>query len=110
MKISSRVLLTVSLLMFAVACSKQGQGDRCNISNASNDCEDNLYCLPPQGGGQFGSCDPAADDQLICMPYRCCPQFPSVPTDPRCDGYSNVLPTGTETGTGGSDAGSDAGQ
>lgn len=106
MTIRKFVSLAVSVLLFAAACSKQGQGDRCNSSNASNDCEDGLVCQEPLGGVQICDPDPAAPAEYNCQPWRCCPTFGVAPSDARCIGYNTnpqLLPSG-------SDAGDDAGQ
>ncbi len=101
-----KLISLVSLVLFAVACSKQGEGERCNIINNSQDCEDGLTCLPPSGNDV---CE-TANATYNCKPYRCCPQPQQGQpiTDNRCVGYGNsIVPI---TGTGGSSAGgSDAG-
>jgi len=109
MTIRKFVSLTVSVLFFAVACSRQGQGERCAADNAnlSNDCEDGLVCQGPLGA--VIPCDPNPNSQYKnqqndCAPWRCCPPAGVAYSDNRCFGYGTPPPV---TGTGGSDAGTD---
>ncbi len=104
MTIRKFVSVTVSVLFFAVACSKQGQGERCNTSNGSNDCDDGLVCEEPLGSG-FETCGVNPDKQQEnCKPDRCCPPAGVAFSDSRCFGYGTPPPN---TGTGGSDGGTD---
>ncbi len=101
MTIPRLVSLTVSIVVLALACSKQGEGERCVLTNGNQDCDDNLTCMEPVAAAA-DICDPRLANQNNCMPYRCCYPAPQVPTDSRCIGYSTPLPVST---TGGSDAG-----
>jgi hypothetical protein len=98
MAIRKLVSFTVSLVFLAIACSKQGEGERCTSSNGSLDCEDGLICMAPASAD---NCE-ANLVSSSCKPYRCCPQVGNVPSDNRCLGYSVAGPV---FGTGGADAG-----
>jgi hypothetical protein len=100
---------TVSCLVFAAACSKQGEGERCNSSNLSNDCEDGLLCEQPQVTANI--CDPTSTEegQYNCVPYRCCPSPGTPPSDSRCLGYSVAAPITSTAGGSGSVGGGSTG-
>ncbi len=104
MTIRKFVSLTVSVLFFAIACSRQGQGERCNISNGNNDCDSDLECEVPLGSVTICGVDFTNSQQEDCQPYRCCPPAGISASDSRCNGYGTLPPA---TGTGGSDAGAD---
>lgn len=55
------------------ACSNYGEGERCELANNNDDCEDGLQCTPPS----------ALLDAFNKSP-RCCPLDQSRATDPRC--------------------------
>ncbi len=96
------VSVTVSVVALAFACSKQGMGERCLISNGNQDCEDGLECQQP--ANETNICNPEpqnAKAQNNCSPYRCCNPAGEIQTDSRCQGYTT--PSSTETG--GADAG-----
>lgn len=100
-----KLISLVTLVVFAFACSKQGEGDRCASSNGDQDCDDGLTCQAPAGGRN--ECLNPTSDAIDCLPTRCCYPAPQVPTDSRCIGYSVAAPT---IATGGSNAaGSSAG-
>jgi hypothetical protein len=83
------VLSCGSLLALATACSKQGEGERCDLNKAGDsDCEDGLQCT------RVGSAD------------RCCPPEGAQISDDRCDRTSNPSGTaGTSGQTGGGSGG-----
>lgn len=93
-KLASLVLLVT----IAFGCSKQGEGERCNPTNADQDCEDGLVCLTSGGI----TCDPLSGNDYNCKPHRCCPQVGSAFSDSRCIGYTVREVT---AGTGGSNSG-----
>jgi hypothetical protein len=73
MMISRFSLLTMTLLTFALACSKQGEGDRCSRLNGSNDCDNGLTCVGPTSGSGSDACQDPLKDTTNCQPYLCCP-------------------------------------
>jgi len=83
------VLSCGSLLALATACSKQGEGERCDLNKAGDsDCEDGLQCT------RVGSAD------------RCCPPEGAQSSDDRCDRTRNPSGTaGTSGQTGGGSGG-----
>lgn len=74
-----------------VACSKQSEGDRCEVLNGDADCESGLVCTSAR--------DLNATDEVD----RCCPPSESPFSDSRCDrsGPGPVTGTGGATSTGG---------
>src|ERR1700722_1622243 len=65
------VLASLTVL---VACSNQGEGEFCDLSNGSNDCQSGLQCIPAPGlSGDLTSRD------------RCCPIPPAQPTTSACE-------------------------
>jgi hypothetical protein len=80
-------LVALATASVAVGCSRQGEGERCDLLAAGNDdCDSGLVCV---------SCEDLADH----VTDRCCPASGS--SDPRCQKGSpgECL---TRTGTGGS--------
>ena len=79
------ILLMSMLGVFTtlVACSDQGEGDRCQAENGNQDCQSGLVCLAatqkPFSGANVG---------LVNAPYnnsdRCCPADRSQATHPAC--------------------------
>ena len=99
-----KLILLVPVVVFAFACSKQGEGERCNyFLTVSQDCGDNLECQAPNDS--MHSCDEAnpttPSEAVDCLPHRCCYPAPQLPTDSRCIGYSVAAPS---AGTGGASA------
>ena len=90
-------LLPLTILVFAFACSKQGEGQHCSIANVNNDCDDNLICVPPRGANACG--DPAKE-LSTCLPSICCPPRPQRSNVEACNQYQY----GVSTATGGSSA------
>ncbi len=95
------IVACLSALISAVACSNQGEGERCDTRNGNDDCESGLYCTPlSQLAG-----DNAAKGEGAAL---CCPA--TNPTRDVCF-KSAPLPDGGSS-TGGSpnvpDASSDA--
>jgi hypothetical protein len=72
----NRFASVVSLLVvggwIALACSNQGEGERCELRNGNDDCQDGLICNPTQYQGS----------------HRCCPVDSATATHPAC-----VIPT-----------------
>jgi len=97
-----KLIVLVPVVVFALACSKQGEGERCNLTlNISQDCGDNLTCqLPNDSAHACNEIDPEGD-LPNCLPHRCCPPLGQTTSDSRCIGYSVAAPS---TGTGGSSA------
>ena len=102
MTILKLVSVTFTIVTLAFACSKQGEGERCNLTNASQDCESGLTCEPPLNPNECSDGDKATIDTPNCEPHRCCYAPPALPTDSRCIGYTVARPS---AGTGGGDAG-----
>ena len=68
-------------LLVASGCSKQGEGERCDLNNGPLDCEDNLVCkgeqqLSIQGRG-VALCCPAVVDEATVDACRATPTFPA---------------------------------
>lgn len=91
------------------ACSNNGEGERCQTANNSDDCENGLICLPANlVNPTYSSSD------------RCCPVDRSKATHPACTLLQNPVagdsapppdtgPVGTDSGNDtGTDGGSDA--
>ncbi len=69
------------LALTSVGCSRQGEGERCDLAaNGHNDCEEGLFCTPASGDVD-----------------RCCPPQGAAIEDSRCVRSGRV-----ETGSGGS--------
>jgi hypothetical protein len=99
-----KLISLVPVVVFAFACSKQGEGERCNLAlNANQDCGDNLTCqLPNDSAHACNETDPTVPGEgFNCLPHRCCYPAPQLPTDDRCIGYSVAAPS---AGTGGATA------
>jgi hypothetical protein len=110
------VATTVGVACWLVlsACSNNGEGERCQIDNVNDDCENGLVCLTKSQVNQgYNNSD------------RCCPPDRSTATHPACTQLQNPVagdssppadtgPVATDSGstdTGidtGSDAASDA--
>jgi hypothetical protein len=55
------------------ACSNNKEGERCEVNNNNDDCEDGLICIPKaQAAKDYQNAD------------RCCPPPGIVPTHPAC--------------------------
>lgn len=61
--------VAVALLsMTAAACGKQGEGERCDLLNYSQDCDDGLTCTEIERSGAAGAvCCPANPTVDICQ-------------------------------------------
>jgi len=97
--------LTLTILVFAFACSKQGEGQRCDyVLNGNNDCEVGLECASPKSNNV---CD-SKQDQIgkNCLPYLCCPPRPAHSNVEACNQYEYGV---VSTTTGGSSAGGGSG-
>jgi hypothetical protein len=94
-------LLSLTVLVLAFACSKQGEGERCNLVNGNGDCEDGLQCVGTKGGND---CD-TAESRFDCLPKICCPPPPQRSAVEQCNQYQY----GEVRGTGGSGAGGNSG-
>jgi hypothetical protein len=105
--------LTVAGWLALSACSNNGEGDRCQVNNNNDDCQDGLICLASsQVNPSYNNSD------------RCCPVDRTKSTHPACTLLQNPVagdsappadtgPTGdtgtTDTGTdGGNDGAGDA--
>jgi hypothetical protein len=83
-----RSQLSAAALMFAgalvfVACSKQGEGERCELENGYDDCEAPLICKSVAGlNGQI-----------------CCPQDPASASVAECRNASSETDAGAPTDT-----------
>jgi hypothetical protein len=91
-----RFLVTVlGALSFAMACSDQGEGERCDTENGNADCEGSLVCTSGIGlrlGDGVSRCCPAPNEPINdsrCQPAR------SVP-----GGTGGATGTGGDTGGG----------
>jgi hypothetical protein len=83
------VIVGVSSLLFA--CSKQGQGERCELLNGNADCESGLVCASAR--------ELRAKDEVD----RCCPPVGVAFSSPRCD--RSGAPALGSGGTGGQSTG-----
>jgi len=96
-------LLTLTILVFAFACSKQGEGQHCvYATNGSNDCDEGLECKTPNSGL---ACE-TNPDSTTCLPDLCCPPRPAHSNVEACNQYESGV---TVTATGGSSAGGGSG-
>jgi len=87
--------LFCSAVLFA--CSKQSEGERCQLLNYNNDCDSGLLCTP------------ARDLQATDEADRCCPPGNAF-SDSRCDRRAKGPGTGTGGGAAmGTGGGSQAG-
>ena len=94
-------LLTLTILVFFFACSKQGEGQHCSTTNGNNDCDDGLECKPPNSGR---ACE-TNPDLTTCSPALCCPPRPAHSNVEACNQYEYGVIT-TTTGGGSSGGGS----
>ncbi|HEY5957677.1 MAG TPA: hypothetical protein VIV60_14030, partial [Polyangiaceae bacterium] len=91
---TQRFLLVAILGTTIWACSRQGEGERCVLSNANADCESGLECTPA---------DKLNQNNLTGEEYkteRCCPPDGQTWSDSRCDRKTR----GTPAGSGGASA------
>jgi hypothetical protein len=85
------VVLAIAGLGLVVACSNQGEGDRCELDNGDSDCDTgaNLICVPgpTRESSETGSWR-ASYAQGVNDPYknadRCCPLNRDLATHPAC--------------------------
>jgi hypothetical protein len=105
-------IVTVALVSGWIAlsaCSNMSEGERCQVANNSDDCQDGLICLPAnQVNPNYANAD------------RCCPPDRTKATHPACTLLQSSVagdsappadtgPVGTDSGGDtGADAGSDA--
>jgi hypothetical protein len=95
MKLYRSILLVAVVAQF-VACSSQGEGERCSYANKDADCESGLVCVEAQKLAEYDvTPDYAAD--------RCCPVDLNSSSDPRCkpSSGSGASGQGTLGGSGG---------
>ncbi len=86
----------------AIACSKYGEGDRCEVANGSDDCSDDLVCT---AAGSLPANYRQSD--------RCCPSDRTTATKAACQLTQNQVggdaqPPNNSGPEAGSDAGNDA--
>ena len=96
-------LLTLTILVFAFACSKQGEGQHCSITNVNNDCDDGLECKSPPNSAL--ACAPPSDN-TNCLPALCCPPRPQHSNVEACNQYEYGV---ISAATGGSSSGGGSG-
>jgi hypothetical protein len=99
---TQRFILLAILGATIWACSRQGEGERCVLSNANADCESGLECTPA---------DKLADTVTVNPTERCCPPDGNTWSDARCDRRTrHTAATGGASATGGAtSSGSDLG-
>lgn len=73
--VTASVVATFVAIM--TACSDQGEGERCEVSNHDDDCKAGLICYPAA--------------QLNASSDRCCPRDRTTSTDPICKGAVSVI-------------------
>jgi hypothetical protein len=59
--LSALVTAFVAACVLLVACSDQGEGERCDLANGNNDCQAGLVCKPPTEvhvNGDYDVCCP----------------------------------------------------
>lgn len=68
--ISAAALLVTLGLMGAVACSNQGEGERCDPNNDNKDCSSGLTCQKIEGQSSPLCCPPAPQPASVsaCIP------------------------------------------
>jgi hypothetical protein len=67
-------------VVILTACSNYGEGDRCEVLNGHEDCENPLVCTPKaQLNVPYNSSD------------RCCPENRATATHPACRVLENVV-------------------
>lgn len=100
MKLPNTLVIATALVSSLIACSQQGQGERCLTANGNADCEAGLVCTPKDElSGSERNETYAAD--------RCCPPIDGPQwSDPRCEPGTRAAPaaggSGNSTGAGGS--------
>jgi hypothetical protein len=69
----SRFLVAALCCSAVLGCNRQQEGERCALTNADSDCDDDLLCTEAENlrGG---------DDEVD----RCCPDSDETPSDSRC--------------------------
>lgn len=75
----------VGAFVALTACSNYGEGDRCEVGNGNDDCQDGLQCTP------------AARLAVTSSSDRCCPVDRSKATTRVCEVPTN--PVGTDGST-----------
>jgi len=101
-----RSILPVGLISLFVACSQQGEGERCTFnSSGDSDCASGLVCVKATALELESTAKYQAD--------RCCPPGKNAWTDPNCEpkaatevttstgGTAGAVGGGTQTGSAG---------
>lgn len=86
------VVSVFGAIVYATACSNNGEGERCDFLNGNDDCINGLQCVK--------------SDQLVnSSADRCCPVDRSTATSVACKpGTATVGNTPPDAGEGGTDA------
>lgn len=93
MKLPITLAIATALLSTFIACSQQGQGERCLTANGNADCEAGLVCTPKEELRESeGNAAAFAAD-------RCCPPIDGPQwSDPRCEPGTRGTPATPATG------------
>ncbi len=89
-----RSILPFAVVALFVACSQQGEGERCVRTNGNADCGSGLVCWAAGDLVEYDTSKEFAAD-------RCCPADKSTFSDPRCAKSSKDTNATTKPGTGG---------
>jgi hypothetical protein len=94
-----RTILHVAALVLLVACSQQGEGERCVAANRDGDCASDLICVEAVQLEEYYT---AKDTKYVAD--RCCPTT-DTSSDPRCKRKPEVgaSAAGGATGTASTD-------
>lgn len=80
MKLTNTLVIATALVSTLIACSQQGQGERCLTANGDADCESGLVCTPK---------DELRESLTKAAEYaadRCCPPIDGPRwSDARCE-------------------------
>ena len=96
------------------ACSNNGEGERCQIQNFSDDCQDGLVCLPKAqvASNEYNNADRCCPPDRAQATHEACKERRAGVTGdatPPADSGPTDLDSGQETSTDGAPDGSDAG-
>lgn len=99
MKQPNTLVIAIALVSTLIACSRQGQGDRCLTDNNDADCESGLVCTPKEELRE-------SELNPLYAADRCCPPSDGPKyTDSRCEPAGQGTPTRANGGSGGTTAG-----
>lgn len=87
-------IVSLAALVLAVACSNQGEGERCEVQNGNEDCGSGLVCVPANPTNLAGSSASEFGYTTVNPPYddadRCCPTNRASAKHPACTVVGNT--------------------